>query len=98
MSCQGSEDAEGKNLKGKPSDVDDLRISEMIMLTATFTTDRCTCSSLLPIPVMPPPIVLEKNTGIYLTRTLVTGHSAWNHCFEFSHWRFRTQKEAVLFM
>ena len=60
MSCQGSEDAKGKNLKGKPSDVDDLRISERIMLTATWTTHRCTGSSLLPFPVMAAPIVSEK--------------------------------------
>ena len=79
MSCQGSEDAEGSNLKDNPSDLDDLRWPNTPLdqrednVTATGTTDRCAGASSFHVPVMAAPTVLEKKlTGIYQIRTYIT--------------------------
>ena len=66
MSCPGSEDAEGSNLKDNPSDLDDRRRLNSPSdqrednVTATGTTDRAGASS-LHVPVMAVPTVLEKS-------------------------------------
>ena len=65
MSCPGSEDAIGSNLKGNPSDLDDRRRLDSLSdqrednVTAPGTTDRCTGASSLPVPVKAAPYVLE---------------------------------------
>ena len=67
MSCPGSEDAEGSNLKDNPSDLDDRRRLDSPSdhwednVTATGTTDRCAGASSLHVPVMAAPSVLEKS-------------------------------------
>ena len=65
MICPGSEDAVGSNLKGTPSDLDNRRRLDSSSdqrednLTAAGTTDRCPGASLLQVPVMAGPNVLE---------------------------------------
>ena len=65
MSCPGSEDDVGSNLKGNPSDLDDRRRLDSPSdqrednVTATGTTDRCAGVSSLQNPVMAAPNVLE---------------------------------------
>ena len=67
MSCPGSEDAEGSNLKGNPSDLDDRRQLDSPWnqrednVTATGTIDRCAGTSSRHVPVMSGPTVLEKS-------------------------------------
>ena len=69
MSCTGSKDAEGNNLKDNPSDLGDRRRlnspsdQQEDNLTATGTTDRCVGANLLPVPVM----AGKRFTGIYQT-------------------------------
>ena len=67
MSCPGSEDAEGSNLKGNPSDLDDHRRfdspwdqREDNVTATTGTTDRCAGASSIHVPVMAAPTVLGK--------------------------------------
>ena len=79
MSCPGSEDAEGSNLKDNRSDLDDRRRlnspsdQREYNVTTTGTTDHCAGASSLHVPVMAAPTVLEKKlTGIDLTRTYIT--------------------------
>ena len=78
MSCPGSEVAEGSNLKGNPSNLDNRRQLDSLSgqrednVTATGTKDRCAGASSLHVPVMAAPTVLEKKfTGIYQTRTYI---------------------------
>ena len=58
MSCPGSEDAEGSNLKDNTSDSDDRRRLNSPLnqrednVTATGTTDHCAGASSLHVPVM----------------------------------------------
>ena len=65
MSCPGSEEAEGNNLKVKPSYLDDRRLlnspsdQQEDNVIATETTDQCAGASSLPVPVMAAPTVLE---------------------------------------
>ena len=65
MSCSGSEDAEGNNLKVIPSDLDDRRRlgspsdQPEDNVKATGTTDSCAGMSSLPVPVVTAPPVLE---------------------------------------
>ena len=65
ISCPGSEDAVGSNLKGNPSDLDDRRRFDSPSdqrednVTAAGTTDRCAGASELQVPVMAAPNVLE---------------------------------------
>ena len=65
MSCPGSEDAVGSNLKGNPSDLDDRRRLDSPSdqrednVTAAGTKDRCAGASSLPVPVMAAPNVFE---------------------------------------
>ena len=65
MSCPGSEDAVGSNLKDNQSDLDDRRLLDSPSdqrednVTATGTTDRCADVSSLQVPVMMAPNVLE---------------------------------------
>ena len=67
MSCPGSEDAEGSNLKGNPSDLDDRRQLDSPWnqrednVTATGTIDLCAGTSSFHVPVMYAPTVLEKS-------------------------------------
>ena len=67
MSCPGSKDAEGSNLKDNSSDLDDLRRSNTPLeqwednVTATGTTDCCAGASSFHVPVMAAPTVLEKS-------------------------------------
>ena len=71
MSCTGSNDAEGNNLKDNPSDLGDRRRlnspsdQQEANVAATGTTDLCAGTSLLPVPVM----TGKRFTGIYQTRT-----------------------------
>ena len=65
ISCPGSEEAEGNNLKGNLSDLDDCRRlnspsdQQEDNVTATGTTDHCAGASSLHVPVITAPTVLE---------------------------------------
>ena len=68
----------GSNLKGCPSDLDIRRRFDSNSdhrednVTATGTTDRCPGTTLLHVPVMAAPTVLEKKfTGLYQTRIYI---------------------------
>ena len=66
MSCPGSEVAEGSNLKGNPSNLDNRRQLDSLSgqrednVTATGTKDRCVGASSLHVLVMAAPTVFEK--------------------------------------
>ena len=85
MSYPGSEDAEGSNLKGNLSDLDDRRQLDSPWnqrednVTATGTIDRCAGTSWLHVPVMSGPTVLfvclfalrPKSTAMVIARPSV---------------------------
>ena len=80
MSCPGSEDSEGRNLKAIPSDLDDRRRLNSPLdqrednVTTTGTTNRCAGESSLHVPVMALPTVWKKayrnlsNKDLYFLR------------------------------
>ena len=69
MSCPGSQDAEGSNLKDNPSDFDDRRMLNSTSnqqednVTATGTTDRCAGARSLHV-IKQGPILREIQRGM----------------------------------
>ena len=67
MSCPWPEHDVGRNWKGSPSDLDNRRRLDSPSdhrednVTATGTTGRCAGASLLHVPVMAAPTVLENS-------------------------------------